>query len=215
MILGWIAIAFGSPPILPTPHAGWTADQVIGPPNAKVGTDDPHAWAPALEEGGPEWLEVEFDDVAITEIRIVESFNPGAVSSVSIGGRVVWKGTDPTDQPGPFVVPMRGRARGTLVRIELDTTRVPGWNEIDAVGAVDTSGKVHWASAARASSHFGQRTTTPHPLASVRGRQVTLQLRGGSTITGVLEAIDGDVLMVREGDRTTLVFQQAVDAVSY
>ena len=42
----------------------------------------------------------------------------------------------------------------TAVRIVLDTTRSPGWNEIDAVELVGPQGRA-WASEARASSTYG------------------------------------------------------------
>lgn len=40
----------------------------------------------------------------------------------------------------------------TRVKLELDTAKVPGWNEIDAVALVDGAGVVSWAATATTSS---------------------------------------------------------------
>ena len=44
-------------------------------------------------------------------------------------------------------------ARGA--KVYLDTKRVPGWNEIDAVALTDRAGARHWAEQASASSSYG------------------------------------------------------------
>ena len=53
------------------------------------------------------------------------------------------------------------------IRIYLDSPKVPGWNEIDAVGLVDEKGTTHWAASARASSTYADvssdATTHPEP----------------------------------------------------
>jgi len=41
------------------------------------------------------------------------------------------------------------------VKLALASAAVPGWNEIDAVGILDSQGKVHWAKAATGSSSYG------------------------------------------------------------
>ena len=47
---------------------------------------------------------------------------------------VAWEGRDPTaSSPGWFEVPLEASVRGRWVRLIVDTDRVPGWNEIDAV----------------------------------------------------------------------------------
>lgn len=40
----------------------------------------------------------------------------------------------------------------TRVKLEIDTAKVPGWNEIDAVALVDGAGVVSWATTATSSS---------------------------------------------------------------
>ncbi len=95
-----------------------------------------------------------------TAIRIHENNAPGAlieVIALGTGGRsrVVWRGDDPTRAPGVFTVPADTDFDVKRVRVVLDTRRVGGWNEIDAVQLVGTSGS-QWAVSARASSYFGQ-----------------------------------------------------------
>jgi hypothetical protein len=43
------------------------------------------------------------------------------------------------------------------VKLYLDSPRVPGWNEIDAVGLIDQQATTHWAAKAEASSTFASR----------------------------------------------------------
>lgn len=40
------------------------------------------------------------------------------------------------------------------IRVYLNSPRVAGWNEIDAVGLLDETGKTHWATSATASSTY-------------------------------------------------------------
>ena len=40
------------------------------------------------------------------------------------------------------------------VKLYLDTKRVKGWNEIDAVGLLNERGETQWANAAQASSEL-------------------------------------------------------------
>src|SRR5207248_11728619 len=64
-------------------------------------------------------------------------------------------GEDPTGQDqdkGVSVIPLKLNFKTARVRLIIDSKGVEGWNEIDAVGLDDASGKTHWASAAIASS---------------------------------------------------------------
>jgi hypothetical protein len=79
-------------------------------------------------------------------VRVVQSFQPGAVVRIetideSGASATVWTGPDAAAYvPGAVGVlsaafPATARAVAR-VRIVLDTRRVPGWNEIDAVELV-------------------------------------------------------------------------------
>ena len=59
--------------------------------------------------------------------------------------------------PVERVFPVSGAISASGVRVYLDTQRVPGWNEIDAVELVGRDGSRQWAAHARASSSFADR----------------------------------------------------------
>jgi hypothetical protein len=139
----------------------WSALQAIGGPDSSAG-DQRTAWAPATQDGGAEWLEVDFPNaVEVGTVIVRENCAPGAIvriSAVTDAGNEVplWQGDAPkvpavSDTPFPA-------APGILanrVKIYLDTQKVPGWNEIDAVQLVGRDGSRQWASGARASSTYG------------------------------------------------------------
>ena len=146
----------------------WSVDQLLGEPDTETGDDHPTAWAPMNENGGIQWAEVEFEEARIpTELLIRESHNPGAVMSVEAvdtdgNYHVIWEGDDPTrESPGDFVVDLRDADFFTQsVKIYLDTNKVEGWNEIDAVGLM-TGEETQWGVRATASSSYSEVYTPP------------------------------------------------------
>jgi hypothetical protein len=144
----------------------WGPEQVIGPPNTHAAGDIPTAWAPLLSRGGrDEWLQVNYDRaVDISEIHVRETYNPGAIAKLAAvmpDGQevVIWEGaTPPTEAPADtgFAAPAGLQAQS--VKIYLDRTRVPGWNEIDAVELVARDGTRQWASSATASTSFADQS---------------------------------------------------------
>ena len=118
------------------------------------------AWASREPDAGSEWLWVDFErPTPLAEVRIRETFNPGAISKVTavVNGQEVllWEGTAAGGQaPRDFVVPVRGNISAGSVVVHLDTSRVEGWNEIDAVELVGRDGSRQWASAVNASSTY-------------------------------------------------------------
>ena len=50
--------------------------------------------------------------------------------------------------------------------IHLDTTRVPGWNELDAVELVGRDGSRQWATSADASSTYAERMSVRRDFAN-------------------------------------------------
>jgi hypothetical protein len=146
----------------------WSPEQATGAPDTERAGDIPTAWASLNPDDGAEWLRVDFDQVVtISEVRIRESFNPGAVSKVAAilqdgKEQVLWEGFDPTiDAPGDFVVQAEGDVVSKSIKIYLETTRKEGWNEIDAVELVGKNGKRQWASHASASSTYAVRAAGP------------------------------------------------------
>ncbi len=144
----------------------WGPEQATGEPDTPSAGDHQSAWASLTPDGGNEWLLLEFPEaVAPSGVRVHESYNPGAVTQVSVflsDGReeFVWSGADPTPPGGgqgvswiPFGI--KGKTR--RVKLHLNSAGVPGWNEIDAVGLVDAAGRLQWSSAASASSTYASR----------------------------------------------------------
>jgi hypothetical protein len=141
-------------------RSDYTSLQATGPANvAEANTDSPLAWCPSSQDAGSEWLELHFGEpVVAQEIRIHANFNPGAVVQV-LGGSVegelheLWSGEGVADDLHSIFL----EASTTLLHLKLvlDTAKIPGWNEIDAVALLDENGAEHWATKARASSTWG------------------------------------------------------------
>jgi len=144
------------------PHS---AAQATGEPNTPYAGDMPTAWASATADRQPEWLILTYaKPINAKEIHVVETFNPGALSRVTVfdsRGREseAWKGRDPTppgSRMGTSRIPVHVGFPVSKIKLYIDSPRVPGWNEIDAVGLLDEAGHLHWAQSAQASSSFGE-----------------------------------------------------------
>ena len=77
----------------------WGPEQATGAPDTMIAGDQPTAWAPLQQDGGAEWLRLEFGKtVEVAEVRIRETFNPGAIQKVlAIDGgmeRPLWEGVE-------------------------------------------------------------------------------------------------------------------------
>jgi hypothetical protein len=141
----------------------WGHEQAAGAPDTTQPGDIPSAWASKAPDGGEEWLQLDYDRfVELQQINIVESHNPGAISKVVAvlsNGReaTVWEGTmDPSasDELVSSAFPVAESLRARSVKVYLDTARVPGWNEIDAVEIVGRDGSKQWATSSRASTSY-------------------------------------------------------------
>jgi len=122
----------------------WSADRALGPPDVYPdAVDSPNAWASLTADGQPEHVDLQFSDPApIDFVSVYETLNPGAVSAVLVMNpgtgmfESVWSGTA-ASSPDPARIfsvtfPQTSYPVG-VVRIQLDSPSVPGWNEIDAV----------------------------------------------------------------------------------
>ena len=75
-----------------------------------------------------------------------------------------WRGTDPTPTTanrGISRIPLNVDFAVKRIKIHINSGQVPGWNEIDAVGLVDSKGRKNWAARAYASSSFGRNRALP------------------------------------------------------
>jgi len=147
-----------------TPKRSWGTEQVLGPPDTSNAGDAPTAWASLEATAGPEWLALGFDHaVELAQVRIRESYNPGAISKLTAvvnGAEVVlWEGTaDRGKGLRDFVVPVSGSIQANSVIVHLDTKRVTSWPEIDAVELVGRDGSRQWATSANASSTYAEKS---------------------------------------------------------
>lgn len=155
-----------TPPKEP-PKEPWSPEQATGAPDTLEAEDAPTAWTPMEPDAGNEWLLVRFElPVAVAEVRILESLNPGAVRRISAlmenpasledsVSFLLWEGDDPTVQaPSSFVVRPDREVVTRAILVEMDTARRPGWNAIDAVELVGRDGSRQWAAEADASSTY-------------------------------------------------------------
>lgn len=152
-------------------NRSWGPEQATGEPNVPQAADDGRAWASLSPDAQDEWLELRYNTpVEASKVLIYESYNPGAVSEVTVtddkGNRYrAFKGPDPCagSDMAVLIVNLAKPVTIATVRIEIASTKVPGWNEIDAVGLVDAkTNNVSWADAARASSTYAEQTPIPH-----------------------------------------------------
>jgi hypothetical protein len=159
-----------------SPVRSWSPEQVIGPPDTPNAGDYTTAWASREPDAGPEWISVAFaNPVEIAEVRVRESYNPGAIVSVvaMVNNREValWEGQAAGGRaPRDFVVRAAPGVRSQNVIVRLDTATVPGWNEIDAVELVGRDGSRQWAVASSASSSYADRLGSGGDLLLVQPR---------------------------------------------
>jgi hypothetical protein len=143
----------------------WGPEQATGEPDTKEAGDIVTAWASQTPDGRDEWLLLEYaEPIVPKEIHVHETYNPGAVARVTAfkldGEEVeVWKGKDPSagKDIGVSMLPVKIDFKTARIKLYIESTQVPGWNEIDAVGMKDGQGKMHWAVAAEASSTYAQQ----------------------------------------------------------
>lgn len=124
----------------------WSAARALGPPEVYPASgDDARAWASAGADDRVEWIEVALAAPRrIAAVQIVETFNPGAVHRLDLttaSGRVlpVFVGAaHATGEPARvtrFDVPCTDEPI-VAIRVQLDSSAVAGWNELDAIGAI-------------------------------------------------------------------------------
>ncbi len=162
----------------------WGPEQATGKPDTPRAGDIATAWASLSQDNQWEWLQLEYGKpIKATAIQVYETHNPGAIGKISVfdpqGKEVkIWelkyKGTTidtSNGYPGIRRESVNGIAISTFpvkvdfevkrVKLYLDSPRVKGWNEIDAVGLVDEKGTTHWATSAKASSSYAQQREHP------------------------------------------------------
>lgn len=127
--------------------ADYSASRATGAPDVTRYGDAPKAWASRLADAGEEWLELTFpNEVRASAVRVRQVFNPGAIIRVqtydaSGVATTVFSGVDTNtyaaSQIAWFIAKFPRTSQPVQrVRLTLDSARVKGWNEIDAVQLV-------------------------------------------------------------------------------
>lgn len=150
--------------------ASWSQLQATGAPDTPQAGDIRTAWAPRLQDAGEEWLQLRYGaETEIAQINIHETYNPGAISKVAAllpdgSEKVIWEGVAPAgDGAVETSIPVPAGTTSRQIKVYLDTSRVAGWNEIDAVEMVGTDGSKQWAAEATASSYYGDQSAAAFP----------------------------------------------------
>ncbi|NNM27584.1 MAG: hypothetical protein HKO59_16670 [Phycisphaerales bacterium] len=122
--------------------SGFSATQILGPPDVPAYGNSPLAWAPSSQDGTLEYVTLEMPDpMYTTGVTVRETWGNGFVYKVEVLDtdgvlQTVWTGTDPST-PGAIADFQIQWAQtsylGTAVRIHVDTDATTDWEEIDAV----------------------------------------------------------------------------------
>eukprot|EP01127_Copromyxa_protea_P009607 TRINITY_DN2279_c0_g1_i4.p1 TRINITY_DN2279_c0_g1~~TRINITY_DN2279_c0_g1_i4.p1 ORF type:complete len:495 (+),score=170.58 TRINITY_DN2279_c0_g1_i4:188-1672(+) len=125
-------------------NGAWGVHGLLGAPEVTAYGDSEHAWAPKETNGGAEWVVVQFQKkVKLTEVRILENWNPGATHKVEVQNEdgeweLLWE-KKAKEQPARLRIVQAKRAKPLdyyvdTVKIHLNTERVyDEWNEIGAI----------------------------------------------------------------------------------
>ncbi len=132
-----------------------------GEPDTEGCGDSNYAWTTREEDDGLHHIElVYWDKVYVSQIRVFENFNPGAVKKIELlnGGDffTMWEGEYHPERECPYVFEASYSYMDSLnitrkmtpfrtdtVKITVDTD-VPGWNEIDAVELIGYQESWYW-----------------------------------------------------------------------
>lgn len=160
----WISICCVS--VQASDKRNWGPEQATGAPDSVGPGDIVTAWASLTQDDADEWLQLHYTQSVIpTQLRVYETFNPGAVvkiSAVNDNGQefVLWQGVDPLLNKATHGVAefaLKTEIKTKQIKIYLASKSVPGWNEIDAVELVAKGGQRQFASVATASSTFAEQ----------------------------------------------------------
>lgn len=126
-------------------NASWSPEQMLGAPNVKNYGDNGNAWASKEQDKGMEWVKLTFEkEVNANEIRIKETYNPGAISKIELidtknmNHTVYESNANAKDKKMQYLVASFEKTpyKTKTVKITIDSKAVSGWNEIDAVQLV-------------------------------------------------------------------------------
>ncbi len=122
----------------------WSAAQALGAPDVfPAHGDQVKAWASLTADDRLEFLEVALARPSVlSAVEVYETYNPGAVSEIEligVSGKRVVVHRQPAAASGQGAQRKRVDFACTAepiaaIRVTVDSQRVAGWNEIDAIG---------------------------------------------------------------------------------
>jgi outer membrane protein OmpA-like peptidoglycan-associated protein len=124
------------------------ASQALGRPSRLPGVGEtPCAWSPASADAGPnEFIRVRFArSQRVRQVVVAENVNPGAVAQVSVFDErgtehIVFKNGLFQPRPEPLLAILVDSAiTGREVKVTLNTAKIKGINQIDAIGISDAA----------------------------------------------------------------------------
>ena len=126
----------------------YSVNQILGIPDTYPSYgDNPSAWASYTADSQREYLELKYSDAEpIQYVAVYETYNPGAVDTIYVKNPstgkwvVVWLGVaqSAVESSRVFLVsfPMTS-FNVSEIRLAINSPKVDGWNEIDAVAISD------------------------------------------------------------------------------
>lgn len=125
----------------------WSPAQLVGAPDVEKYNDDGRAWTSLEAEKGLEWILLTYEKpVNATEVRVRQTYNPGAIIKVELidekgKSYTVWEGIDKTiyepEKIQYFIAKFeKADYKTKKVKITFAMNSIPGWKEIDAVQLV-------------------------------------------------------------------------------
>lgn len=127
-------------------ETSWAANKALGAPDVfPASGDNANAWASLGADDRDEFLEVGFSQpMRASAVEIYETYNPGAIRSITLittSGEEITAYQGTPQSTGAGSNRLRVDTGCTLdpiaaVRVEVASTQVAGWNEIDAIGLV-------------------------------------------------------------------------------
>ena len=126
--------------------SSWAATKLLGAPDVFPGSgDNASAWASLGADDRDEWLEVGYaQPMHVSAIEIYETFNPGAITAIELitaDGEHITTYQAAAGTTGQLSSKLHHEVGCTnapivAVRVQIGSTKVSGWNEIDAIGLV-------------------------------------------------------------------------------
>jgi hypothetical protein len=159
----------------------WSPQQAAGAPDTPNPGDQVTAWASLGSDSQSEWLLLDYAKPVIArEVHVYENCSPGALYKVTLFTQddqelTAWTGTDPTPQNAPAGVskiPVSLDVKTSRVKLYIASDKFPGWNEVDAVALIDSTGQTQWAKRVQASSTYA--TAGSRSVASGAGNPALL-----------------------------------------